>query len=61
MNALASQITSDSIVLFMRLLRRRSKKTSKLRATGLLVLVREIQRWIHHTKGQWRDDVIMMA
>ena len=35
MGAIASQITSLTIVLLTRLFRRRSKKTSKLRVTGL--------------------------
>ena len=35
MGAIASQITSITIVLLNRLFRRRSKKTSKLRVTGL--------------------------
>ena len=35
MGAMASQITSPTIVLLNRLFRRRSKKTSKLRVTGL--------------------------
>ena len=34
--------------LFKRLFRRRSKKTSKLRVNDLF------DRWIPHTKGQWR-------
>ena len=37
MGAIASQITSLTIVLLNRLFRRRSKKTSKFRATGLCV------------------------
>ena len=37
MTTVASQITSLTIVLLNRLFRRRSKKTSKLRVTGLCV------------------------
>ena len=37
MGAMASQITSLTIVLLKRLFRRRSEKTSKLRVTGLCV------------------------
>ena len=38
MGTIASQITSLTIVLLKRLFRRRSKKTSKLRVTGLCVV-----------------------
>ena len=49
MDTMASQITKPNDCLFSRLSRRRSKKTSKLRVTGLCA---ENSRWIPRTKGQ---------
>ena len=66
MGAMTSQIISHLECLFSRLFRRRSEKTSKVRATGL---VREIHRWLVNSPHKWPvtrkmflfDDVIMTS
>ena len=72
MDAMASQITSLTIVYSTVYSRRRSKKTSKLRVTGLLCGEFTGDRWIPRTIGQlrgkcfhlmtssWCDSVVIM-
>ena len=51
-STMTSQITSLTIVYSYRLFRRRSKKSSKLRTTGLLCGEFTGDRWIPRNKGQ---------
>ena len=54
MGAMASQITSLTIIYSTVYSRRRTKKTSKLRVTGLCVGNSPVTGEFRRTKGQWR-------
>ena len=60
MSAMASQITSLTIVLLNRLFRRRLKKTSKLRVTGLAGSSPVAGEFPAQMASNAENDVIMM-